>query len=306
MAKSDNDILKRTLRHYIDLEYYANGVDEEIQELLEILLKECDAIISSQDSYNTKSAYSLSYKAIKEKVDVFGKELEERLGEEAGIVKDIETDFLSELYGPALAVGGITLSKLLFAPIDGRDTTKQFVERTIKNILRSYDTSMRAGYLFGQNSDDIKTQTANKLKQVARGIQSGLRTAIPSYAKTTDNIIFLNNNTEVVYCAVLDGRTCIVCGNNHALHFKSIATAPLLPIHCGCRCCYILASAVTEPMPTYEEYIESLSDEEQYHILGKNRYEMWKNYSIKLNQFVNNGMKLTLDELRKKYEDKLD
>ena len=37
MAKSDNDILKRTLKHYIDLEYYANGVDEEIQELLEFL-----------------------------------------------------------------------------------------------------------------------------------------------------------------------------------------------------------------------------------------------------------------------------
>ena len=305
MARSDNDILKRTLRHYIDLEYYANGVDEEIQELLEILLKECDAIISSQDSYNTKSAYSLAYKAIKEKVDGFGNELEKRLEREAELVRDEESDFLTKLYGSALTVEAISLSNILFAPIDGRDTTKQFVERTTKNILRSYDTSMRAGYLFGQNSEDIKAQTATKLKQVARGIQSGIRTAIPSYAKTTDNIIFLNNNTEVVYCAVLDGRTCIVCGNNHGLHFKSIATAPLLPIHCGCRCYYILASAVTEPMPTYEEYIESLSDEEQYHILGKNRYEMWKNYGIKLNQFVNNGMKLTLDELRKEYEDKL-
>lgn len=305
MAKSDNNILKKTLRHYIDLEYYANGVDEEIQELLEILLKECDAIISSQDSYSTKNAYSLAYKAIKEKVDEFGKELEERLEKEADVVKDIETDFLSKLYGSALAIGGLTLSKLLFTPIDGRDTTKQFVERTIKNILRSYDTSIRAGYLFGQNSDDIKAQTATKLKQITKGVRSGIRTAIPSYAKTTDNIIFLNNNTEVVYCAVLDGCTCIVCGNNHALHFKSIATAPLLPIHCGCRCCYILASAVTEPIPTYEEYIESLSDEEQYHILGKNRYEMWKNYNIKLNQFVNNGTKLTLNELKEKYADKL-
>lgn len=305
MAKSDNNILKKTLRHYIDLEYYANGVDEEIQELLEILLKECDVIISSQDSYSTKNAYSLAYKAIKEKVDEFGKELEERLEKEADVVKDIETDFLSKLYGSALAIGGLTLSKLLFTPIDGRDTTKQFVERTIKNILRSYDTSIRAGYLFGQNSDDIKAQTATKLKQITKGVRSGIRTAIPSYAKTTDNIIFLNNNTEVVYCAVLDGRTCIVCGNNHGLHFKSIATAPLLPIHCGCRCCYILASAVTEPIPTYEEYIESLSDEEQYHILGKNRYEMWKNYNIKLNQFVNNGTKLTLNELKEKYADKL-
>ena len=139
----------------------------------------------------------------------------------------------------------------------------------------------------------------NQIDQISRGMQSGIRTAVPSYAKTTDRIVFLNNNTEVVYCAILDGNTCIVCGMNHGLHFKSITEAPSIPVHANCRCNYIGVIGVEEPMPTYEEFIESLSEEEQIHVLGKNRYEMWKNDGISLNKFINNGRKLRLDEIDK-------
>ena len=50
-------------------------------------------------------------------------------------------------------------------------------------------------------------------------------------------------------------------------------------------------------MPTYEEYLEDLTEEEQYHILGKNRYDLWKNQGVHLNKFINNGKKLRLDEI---------
>ena len=298
MTEEENKTLKRTLRHYLDLECYANGVDADMQDLLNELIAECDKIIESHSSYSTKDAYNIVIKAIKEKVAAFTEQLEDRMEAEAEFVKNNELDFLENLYDPALAIGAVSAAKLLFSPIDGRDTTEQFVERTQKNIIRSYDTSMRTGYLFGQSSKDIKAQAAEKMKQISRGMQRAIRTAIPSYAKTTDNIVFLKNNAEVIYCATLDGHTCIVCGNNHSLHFKSISVAPSLPIHCNCRCVYILASAVTEPMPTYQEYIESLSDEEQYHILGKSRYEYFKQ-GVPLERFVNNGTKLTLDELQK-------
>ena len=329
---TNNEILKKSLRHYIDLEYYANGVDEEMQSLLDELIRECNKIIDSQPSYNTKAQYSSSFKPIKEKITEFGLMLYDRLEEEAELIMNEEEKFLRTLYSKedaeillqkedngdeseeryeeegrnipvvsekpsaALTFAGISLAKILFAPIDGRDTAKQFAERTQKNILSAYDNSLRAGYLFGQKSEDIKNQINGKMKQISNSMQAGIQTAIPSFAKNTDRIFFKQNNIEVVWCAVLDGKGCLVCYSYNGLHFKSVALAPNIP-HNRCRCILQPANLITEPLPTYEEYIESLSDKEQYHILGKNRYELWKDGKITLQKFINNGTKIKLDEL---------
>lgn len=301
----DNEILKQTLTHYIKLEYYANEIDEEYQVLLDELVSECSGIIESYNTLNTKNDYNVLYKAIKERVDEYQKGLEERLDEVAEETLNREMRFLDNLYNKKgfsklpLIIGGVTLAKLLFSPIDGRDTVKQFAQRTGNNILRSYDTSLRAGYLFGQDSKEISRQIGTKLKQVSRGMGNGIKTAVPAFAKTTDKIIFLHNEREVTYCATLDGSTCVVCGSMHGLKFKSISVAPSLPNHFCCRCIYIPSDEITEPLPTYEEYLNSLSDEEQYEILGKNRYNLWKKDGIKLERFVNDGHKLRLDEIDK-------
>lgn len=296
-----NEKLKKTLLHYINLEYYANGLDEEFQELLAELESRCMNIILSQTSINTKATYSAIMKLIREEVGMFQDELKTRLEENAQLIMEQELDFLDKTYNTgsiaALTLGGIALSKLLFAPIDGRDTTAQFTQRTSKNIIQSYDTSLRSGYLFGQNTEDLNKQITNKLKQVSRGMQSGIRTAIPAYAKTTDRIVFLNNNVEVVYCATLDGNTCISCGVNHGRHFKSIAEAPSIPIHANCRCVYISSLEAKEPMPTFEEFIDSLPEKDQRHILTNNRYELRSKYGISLSKFLNNGTVMANQEL---------
>lgn len=294
-----NEILKETLLHYINLDYYANEIDEEFQTLLEELEDRCAYAISSQTTLNTKMSYNVIMRIIKEEVESFERQLEERLEEEAERVMNEELEFLDETYnkrgginGALLALSAIPLSRLLFAPVSGNDSLKQFTERTGKNITQSYDKVMRAGYLFGQNTQDVINNTKNSLKQVSRGMKNGIRTVIPAFAKTADRIIFLNNNVEVVYCATLDGSTCIMCGSCHGLHYKSISEAPSIPIHANCRCIYLSAANVTEPMPTFEEYVESLPEEEQRHILGKNQFELWKKYNVSLNKFINDGSKL--------------
>ena len=292
-----NDRLKKTLKHYVELEYYANEVDDEIVELYDDLGDFCDEVLDAHKAVATKDIYNLIYKLLKDGIESFGNSLEEKLNTEAENVKNKEIDFLSKLYSPALVIGAIATSKILFAPIDNKDTVKQFVDRTKKNISRTYDNALRSGYLFGQSTQDIKNTIANNIKQVERGMESGIITAVPSFAKTTDRIVFLQNHKEVVYCATLDGSTCIVCGSMHGLRYKSITEAPSLPCHEKCRCILLPSDDITEPLPTYEEYLNSLTEKEQYDILGKNRYEMWKNDGIKLERFVNNGRKLKLDEI---------
>lgn len=313
MRKTDNEILKKTLLHYINLEYYANGLDEEFQTLLNELQARCISAIESQKSINTKAEYSILYKLIKEEVDNFKKELEERLEEQAEVIMNQELEFLDDVYNKesesgekgksstvtngTLALGGVSLAKVLFSPIDGRDTAKQFAERTGKNILRAYDTPLRTGYLFGQKSEEVTAQVSNQMKQIARGMQSGIRTAIPSFAKTTDRIVFLTNNVEVVWVATLDGRTCIKCASLSGLHFKSVSEAPSVPQHCLCRCQLLPVNSITEPIPTYNEFIESLAEDEQKQVLGVNRFEMWKKYNISLEKFINNGNVVSVKEL---------
>ena len=292
---ADNKILKKTLRHYIDLDFYANTVNEELMELLLELIARCEAILSEHKSLATKDSYNLIHRLLKSEISNFGAKLNERLELEAEKVKEKELSFLTALYGSALVVSEIATSRILFAPIDSRDTVKQFVERTEKNILRSYDNAARSGYIFGQSTDDIKEQVKKNIAPVTRGMENGIKTAIPSFAKTTDKIIFLNNEKEVVWCTTLDGKECIVCGMLHGKHFKSISEVPDNP-HFGCRCITIPADSVTEPMPTYEEYIDSLSDKEQYDILGKARYEYHKQ-GVPLKRFINNGTKLNLNQI---------
>ena len=293
-----NDKLKKTLRHYIDLDFYANTVDEEILELYEELGEDCDLVLAAQKAVSTKDAYNLAYKSIKEYVDLFGEKLETKLNNEADNVKNKEIDFLTSLYGTVLSIGVIATSRVLFAPIDNRDTVKQFVERTKKNILRSYDNALRSGYIFGKSTPEIKESITKNLNQVEKGMESGIKTAVPSFAKNTDRIVFLQNKKEVTWCSILDGSTCINCGLLNGTKYPSVSMAPGIQ-HNGCRCILIPSEEVTEELPTYEEYIEDLSEKEQLEILGKNRYDMWKNDGISLNKFVNNGRKLRLDEIDK-------
>lgn len=317
----ENRILKETLKSYINLEYYANGIDKEYQVLLKELEERCAKYIDYQPSLSTKSAYSLVFKAIKEEVEKFKKELEPRLEEEAEIIMNYELTFLDTLYNSeekilninldknkkpkktktiipiALAVGGVSLSKILFTPSIGNDTISQFAERTEKNILRAYDNSLRSGYIFGKSSEDIKNQASNNIKQVSKGMSSGIKTAIPSFAKTTDRIVFLNNNLEVIWVSTLDGNTCLKCSSLSGTHYKSMADAPLSP-HCLCRCVVLPLSKVKEPVPDFNEFINSLSEDEQKQVLGKNRFTMWKQYGIKLDKFLNQGEVIPLKDLK--------
>lgn len=312
----NNRILKDTLLNYINLEYYANELDEEFQTLLNELVEKCATAIMSLNSINTKNEYSLIMRLIKEESEKFRKELEERLDYAAEETMNKELDFLDKTYNTpikegekvdwtALILNGVTLSKLLFAPIDNKDTTKEFTERTKNNIVDAYEKSLRNGYIFGKSSKEVLSEVSNSIKQVSRGMQNGIRTAVPSYAKTTDKIVFLNNNAEVVWVSTLDGKTCINCASMSGMHFKSIADAPGTPLHVLCRCILMLASAVKEPIPDFEEFINMLDEEDQEKVLGTNRFHLWKDYDVSLKKFINNGNKVSWKQLQEEYSKEL-
>lgn len=294
-----NDKLKKTLKHYIDLELYSNGVADEIEEQLYELYKKLNESVTEYEYLKTKAEYNAICSLMDEYLEEFEDTLTERLEMEADTVKEHERNFLSTLYGAALTVGAVSLSKVLFMPFDGKDTVKDFSERTVKNIRKTYNNALRSGYMFGQKSSDVKEQANRQLKQITRGIRNGINTAIPSFAKTTDRIIFLQNNLEVVWVATLDGHTCINCASMSGARFKSVSLAPSVPVHALCRCILVPVNELSEPVPEFEEFIESLPEEEQEEVLGANRFNLWKEYGIKLDKFLNDGRVIPLKKLDK-------
>lgn len=98
---------------------------------------------------------------------------------------------------------------------------------------------------------------------------------------------------------MLDSSTCIVCGNLDGTIYENIEDAPFIPVHDHCRCfLQPLVEGQEYPSETYSTWLSKQSEAEQRKILGKTRYEMYKQ-GLPIKRFVNDGMteKLTLDEI---------
>lgn len=297
MSRQNKDTVRQVLGRYIDLDLYANSVDRDMQALLDELLEECAAVIAAESGLSTKAMYSIAYKAIKEKTEAFGAILNDRLEKEAGKIKESQEQFLSSLYGSMLKKADIKTGRILFAPFNGKDTVRSFADRTKTNILRSYDNAMRSGYIFGKTSGDIIQQAAGNLGSVGKGMRNGIITAVTSFAKQTDRLSFLMSGIPVVWISTLDGNQCLLCTSLNGTEYKNPSLAPAYPAHYNCRCVLVPAGSVKDNIPGYEEYIGSLSDDEQRHILGRNRFEMYKDGKLSLRQFINNGEILSVGEL---------
>lgn len=291
----DEEKLKETLKHCIDLELYANGVYDEIEESLVKLYGKIDGTILANDYISTKKSYGAINSVLDETYKEYENELKERLNDEAEKVKEQEQKFLKYMYGTALVLSAVTAASVLFTPFDDKDTIKTFSERSIKNIKRTYDTALRSGYMFGQKAEDVVSQARKSLKTINNGIHNGVITAVPGFAKTTDRIIFQKNNIEVVWVSTLDGKTCLYCASLSGKKFASVSAAPTTP-HDLCRCVLMPAQFVDE-VPDFKGFINSLTEDEQKEVLGANRFKMWKEYDVSLDKFLNDGRVVPLKDL---------
>jgi hypothetical protein len=89
-----------------------------------------------------------------------------------------------------------------------------------------------------------------------------------------------------------------VCANNNGVIFD-IDKAPVLPIHRNCRCSLIPFGSDEEPvdMPSFEDWIKDLPDEEKKKVLGKTRFNLYKQ-GISAKSFVKNNLIVKLSDLK--------
>lgn len=292
-----DDFLKR----YIDIEAYADGEAEKALELLEECEGDLDDIILSVPDYHTKAAVSEAESEIKKRTSALSTALSAlAIGAAVGVAAK-QAKWLSKLYGFDKAPEDFN-SFVKFTPYNGKDTIQSAADRLARSVRTAYSSAVRSAWAFGGSSEGAVETAGRQKKSFENSVMSDFETSIPSFAKFADRRTYEMNSERIRgyrCCATLDGRTCVVCGEYHSMFFTDRSKAPDYPLHNRCRC-VLIAELEGEPdteLPTYQEFIDGLSDEEQREVLGKTRYELYKNGEVKLDQFVKSGRKLRLDEL---------
>ena len=219
----------------------------------------------------------------------------------------------------------------LFKPIDIKTgmTYESFLNGIESGLYNIWDSSLRTGYLTGMSTDKIvenvlggvsakdKLVKQGAINSLRNSLWSNTRTVLQSFASETRNRIYEENEQyfgdaetdfKYEYIATLDTRSCLVCGSDDGKLFKSIKGCPQIPRHRGCRCVVIpyfgsidgesraSKKGYIEDKVTFDKWLESQDEKTQKEVLGKTRYQLYKN-GEKIKDFVDNGKVLTIKEL---------
>lgn len=182
----------------------------------------------------------------------------------------------------------------LIDPIRGRGVIDKFVKNKAKLVARSeiqYVSNQVARSIYRQNQD------------VLQGVQ---------------------------YSSSLDNRTCFICSASDGNIFYygkegEDHNGPSIPRHPLCRCCYVPVTKSWSQLEkeervkpgvsldakgaftgdaldviTYNQWLKTLTTDEQINILGPGRYKLWDEGKITISDMVKNGKVLTIEQLEQK------
>lgn len=338
-----NEIENKVIRYQIDFEKYKNGQANEVIEMLDTAVKEISKFIKKTDGVYTKKRYKEISEKLKDisktlkenignKIDIDGV-IDYELAKQKKILSLASkgTNLKGEFTYPTREQIKTTA---LFRPIDTKYgmTYQSYLESIESGLYNTWDAAVRTGYLTGQSTRQIVSDVVGGLtpqtKIVKQGAIQGLRnsvyantrTVIQSFANGTMERIYEENEDllgdkdtdKFEYLATLDSRTCLVCGSLDGKLFKSIKDCPHLPQHRGCRCMIIPYFEIEgdkratkegyKDKVTFNEWLKKQDDKTQLEVLGATRYKMYKD-GVKIEQFVDNGRLLTIDELKESLEE---
>ena len=223
----------------------------------------------------------------------------------------------------------------LFKPVDTKYgmTYQSYLEGIENGLYNIWDSAVRTGYLTGQTTQQVVSSVLGGLTPQTKLIKQGMinsyrnsiyastRTVLQSFANETMNRVYEENDKyfgdtapdgkiyKYEYLATLDNRVCVICGEDSGRLYKELSEVPQLPRHRGCRCVilpYFNIEGETRASKdgytdkkSFSDWLENQDKETQMDVLGATRYKLYKE-GVTIDQFVDNGKVITLDELKNK------
>jgi SPP1 gp7 family putative phage head morphogenesis protein len=171
------------------------------------------------------------------------------------------------------------------------------------------DNAVVLSVLFGKKNEGGEIATAR------RAAQAAVHTAAQAASQDARMAAFKANGVKYVeWHAILDAKVCPICamraGKLYTTDSKPVGhDIPFLPIpvHPWDRC--ILLPHSGDPpadggpgVMQFDDWLGTLTDEQENHLLGKGRADLYRRGVITLNDLINQGGQLlTLAELRARY-----
>ena len=285
------------INHSVKRELYGNAAREKAVALLTTLYSQLLETVKKTRFIPTKKKYLELLSEIKRLLAEYKSDYNTLLSSEINNIADIESEYVSSFMkelGKDIIIPATILTSLKFSPVASQTNYKMLIESSVDRIERNAEVVLRNSMMTGNQIDteaierNIKTETNN----VTGDVETFNTTAFT----VTDYLIFKKNKEKIVYSAILDNKTCLVCGSYDGKEFE-LKDAPIPPLHQNCRCILIPVSAVDNELPTFTEWLEEQTEDSKYQILGKGRYELYKQ-GLSIDRFINNGNIIPLKELK--------
>jgi hypothetical protein len=331
---SSKDIVDSFLMHQIYLSRFSSYEARKLITILDNANSLIKQRILKAKSIDTKAHYAMIAREIRKIMNEAVESLDRQLELDFTDLAEEEIQFVEKTLSRFTVKADFALpapkqvwAAASFGPYvgtDGKFTFQKYMNSLGDDAFNIWDIKVRAGYLAGIPAKTIvksvlgtintEGMEPGQVQKLRNSLEMNTKTMVSFMANEAKNAVYKANASLFDYyirLETLDSRTCLACGADDLKRYPDLESAPTLPIHPGCRGLYLPhvrgmpeylegdeRASVDGPVPASLKYSDWLSQQEpaiQEEILGKYRYEAYKN-GLSINSFVSDNRKLSLAE----------
>jgi len=331
----NNPLLDSFIKHQINIDRFSNYEAQRLLKILDQAIIQAKDIVSKTNGIETKARYERVLSNMRTLSGMLNEKLYEIIESDFKGLARIETQFISKVLkanGITVNLEMPPVEKLWAAAsndnyADTHEKFKDYINGLSKCFYETWSTNIRAGWLNGMTAAQITRNVlgsvdninldAKEMKKLRNSLKMNSKTMIAEMATTARHETY-NANSSLFsgyrYIGVLDDRQCLLCGSMDQRLFKTLGDMPHLPQHRSCRCIALpevrglenydpddTRAAMDGPekaSTSYADWLAKQDAETQKDILGKSRYELYKN-GLPITKFIDNGKMIKLKDLEK-------
>jgi len=321
------------LKHQINIDRFSNYEAQRLLRIIDQAIIQAKDIVSKTNGIDTKAKYERVLSNMRTLSNMLNEKLYGIIESDFKGLARVETQFLSKVLkanGITVNLEMPPVEKLWAAAsndtyADTHIKFKDYIDGLSKYFYDTWSINIRAGWINGLTAAQINRNVlgsmdninldAKEMKKLRNSLKMNTKTMIAEMATTARHETYKANSSLFSgyrYIGVLDDRQCLICGSMDQRVFKTLDDMPHLPQHRACRClalCEVKGlegyddddtrasqdGAVPASM-SYSDWLEKQGAETQKDILGKSRYEMYKN-GLPITKFIDNGKMIKLKDL---------
>ena len=298
--------IDNVISHAIGSVEYGNYFYEQIKISADSAKDDCEAILSEYKRCGTKSRCDLVKALIDKRLEELEAEIADFISKELPKIIESENEWLDNDVAPFLDIKfdkvRSPLALLVAVPIAHIVSASTFPTNAVNKLGDIYDSILRQSLITGSPFDETEEDYIPRFNTFDRQLEAEAETLGSGLPEQYDRIVFTKNDNKIqkyMWSAILDTTTCLSCGMLDHKVFEKIEDVPMYPLHMSCRCVLICGTEeIFEQYPeSYQKWFEKQSEKDKYKILGKSRYNLYKQ-GMKIKQFVNNNKVTPLVNLK--------